>query len=82
MTPRPVRIVWHDHFDLGAGAWVQLGDVRRKRDLRPAKIETVGWLVDETADTVAVTHTVHAEANAARGLFVILRSTIVSMEEL
>ena len=81
MKPRPCRIWWRDHFDLGAGSWVPLNDVS-KDDVAPAVMETVGWLVRETPDAYVITHTIHRRVRHARGVFVILKANVVRMKEL
>ena len=79
MKPGRVYVIdWLDHCDSEdtGNAWVPISSA----DAEPARLRTVGYLVNRGRQAIAIAHTMDGEHSTAP--FNIVRSAIVSMIEL
>lgn len=76
--PSAVMVTWADHYDLGGGTWVDLDALDEPTG---CEVISAGWLVRRSADTLTLCQSI-TEANDARNVFVILRSTVREVKQL
>jgi hypothetical protein len=78
LKPRPVRVVWLDHFYSSAGEWVDLDSFPAQK---PCVVVSYGFLIRKTKTTLLVAQTL-AGGNQGNGLLVVLRSCVTKLEYL
>jgi hypothetical protein len=78
VKPRPVKVVWLDHFHASVGEWVDLDTFPVQR---ACEVVSYGWLVRKTKSTLVLSQSL-TEGNQGTGVFVILRCCVTKVEYL
>jgi hypothetical protein len=77
-----VQVEWIDSLMLDHGEWMDVSDTEEAMTADSMKHHTVGFIIREVEDAIAVASSVNEDGNRACGVVVIPKSAIRSRKEL